>query len=71
MGDDQEDEELFLPLRLFYGGTSFGPRDRREWNHERAVAERVKPAPGAVGGARARAGPDARPDARAQPGGHR
>ena len=41
MGDDQEDEELFLPLRLFYGGRSFSPRDRREWHHERVIAERV------------------------------
>jgi len=42
VGDDEGDEELFLPLRLFYGGRSFGPRDRREWHNERAVAERVK-----------------------------
>ena len=41
MGDDQEDEELFLPLRLFYGGRSFTPRDRREWHHERMIAERI------------------------------
>jgi AcrR family transcriptional regulator len=42
VGDDQEDEELFLPLRLFYAGRSFSPRDRREWHHERVIAERIK-----------------------------
>ena len=42
MGDDEEDEGPFLPLRLFYAGRPFGPRDRREWHNERAVAERVK-----------------------------
>ena len=41
MGDDQGDEELFLPLRLFYSGRSFSPRDRREWHRERTLAERV------------------------------
>ena len=41
MGDDREDEELFLPLRLFYAGRSLTPRDRREWQHERAFAERL------------------------------
>src|SRR5580700_143195 len=41
VGDDQEDEELFLPLRLFYAGRSFSPRDRREWHRERMIAERV------------------------------
>jgi len=41
VSDDEEDEELFLPLRLFYGGRSFTPRDRREWHHERMIAERV------------------------------
>jgi AcrR family transcriptional regulator len=41
VGDDQEDEELFLPLRLFYAGRSFSPRDRREWHHERVIAERI------------------------------
>jgi AcrR family transcriptional regulator len=39
--DDHGDEELFLPLRLFYAGRSFSPRDRREWHHERVIAERV------------------------------
>ena len=47
----QEDEEPFLPLRLFYGGRSFGPRDRHEWHHERAVAERAN-GTGSMGGAR-------------------
>ena len=41
MGDDQGDEELFLPLRLFYAGRSFSPRDRREWHRERMIAERI------------------------------
>ena len=30
MADDEEDEGPFLPLRLFYAGRPFGPRDRRE-----------------------------------------
>jgi AcrR family transcriptional regulator len=54
VGDDREDEELFLPLRLFYAGRSLSPRDRREWQHERAFAERVGRHRGA-GGGRARA----------------
>ena len=41
MGDDEEDEAPFLPLRLFYAGRPFGPRDRRDWQHERAISERV------------------------------
>ena len=41
MSDDQGDEELFLPLRLFYAGRSFSPRDRREWHRERVIAERI------------------------------
>ena len=41
MGDDREDEELFLPLRLFYAGRSLSPRDRRQWRNERAFAERL------------------------------
>jgi AcrR family transcriptional regulator len=44
VGVDEEDEEPFLPLRLFYAGRPFGPRgprDRRERNHERQIAERV------------------------------
>jgi Bacterial regulatory proteins, tetR family len=41
VGDDEEDEGPFLPLRLFYAGRPFGPRDRRDWRNERAMSERV------------------------------
>jgi AcrR family transcriptional regulator len=41
VGDDEEDEGPFLPLRLFYAGRPFGPRDRRDWHNERAMSERV------------------------------
>ena len=40
MREDEEDEELFLPMRLFFGGRAFGPSDRHD-RHERLVAERV------------------------------
>jgi AcrR family transcriptional regulator len=41
VGDDEEDEGPFPPLRLFYAGRPFGPRDRREWHNERALSERA------------------------------
>ncbi|HEX4088876.1 MAG TPA: TetR/AcrR family transcriptional regulator [Trebonia sp.] len=41
MGDDAEDQEPFLPLRLFYAGAPFGPRDRHELHRERALADRM------------------------------
>jgi AcrR family transcriptional regulator len=41
VGDDADDEEPFLPLRLFYAGRPLGPRDRHERHRERAMAERA------------------------------
>jgi AcrR family transcriptional regulator len=41
VSDDREDEELFLPLRLFYAGRSLSPRDRRQWHNEQAIADRL------------------------------
>jgi AcrR family transcriptional regulator len=41
MGEDEEDDGPFLPMRLFYGGTAFGPRGWHERFHERQDAERA------------------------------
>ena len=41
MGEDEEDDRAFLPTRLFYGGTAFGPRGWHERFHERQDAERA------------------------------
>ena len=41
MGDDEEDDGLFLPRPLFYGGRAFGPRGWHERFHERQDAERA------------------------------
>jgi AcrR family transcriptional regulator len=41
VGDDEEDDGIFLPMRLFYGGRAFGPRDWHERFHERQFAERA------------------------------
>lgn len=41
MGEDAEDDVPFLPTRLFYGGTAFGPRGWHERFHERQDAERA------------------------------
>jgi AcrR family transcriptional regulator len=41
VGEDAEDNEPFLPMRLFYGGRGFGPRDWHERFHERQFAERA------------------------------
>ncbi len=44
MGEDEEDEGLFRPMRLFYSGGPFGPsnrRERKERQHERVIAERA------------------------------
>lgn len=41
MGEDEEDDGPFLPMRLFYGGTAFGPRGWHERLHERQDAERA------------------------------
>jgi AcrR family transcriptional regulator len=37
----EEDDRPFLPVRLFYGGTAFGPRGWHERFHERQDAERA------------------------------
>jgi AcrR family transcriptional regulator len=41
VGEDEEDDGPFLPMRLFYGGTAFGPRGWHERFHERQDAERA------------------------------
>jgi AcrR family transcriptional regulator len=41
VGEDEEDDRAFLPTRLFYGGTAFGPRGWHERFHERQDAERA------------------------------
>jgi AcrR family transcriptional regulator len=41
VGEDEEDDRPFLPMRLFYGGTAFGPRGWHERFHERQDAERA------------------------------
>jgi AcrR family transcriptional regulator len=41
VGGDEEDDGSFLPMRLFYGGTAFGPRGWHERFHERQDAERA------------------------------
>jgi AcrR family transcriptional regulator len=41
VGEDAEDDVPFLPTRLFYGGTAFGPRGWHERFHERQDAERA------------------------------
>jgi AcrR family transcriptional regulator len=44
VGEDEEDDGIFLPMRLFYSGRPFGPPDRRdrfERHHERQIADRV------------------------------
>jgi AcrR family transcriptional regulator len=41
VGQDEEDDGPFLPMRLFYGGTAFGPRGWHERFHERQDAERA------------------------------
>src|SRR6202034_1388849 len=41
VGEDEEADRPFLPTRLFYGGTAFGPRGWHERFHERQDAERA------------------------------
>jgi AcrR family transcriptional regulator len=41
VGEDEEDDGPFLPMRLFYGGAAFGPRGWHERFHERQDAERA------------------------------
>jgi AcrR family transcriptional regulator len=41
VGEDEEDDSPFLPARLFYGGTAFGPRSWHDRFHERQDAERA------------------------------
>jgi AcrR family transcriptional regulator len=41
VAEDAEDDGPFLPMRLFYGGTAFGPRGWHERFHERQDAERA------------------------------
>lgn len=39
MGEEREDDQVFVPLRLFYAG---GPADRRERDRERRIAGHVE-----------------------------
>jgi AcrR family transcriptional regulator len=41
VGEEEEVDGPFLPMRLFYGGTAFGPRGWHERFHERQDAERA------------------------------
>jgi AcrR family transcriptional regulator len=41
VGEDEEDEGLFLPLRMFYAGGELSRRDRHERHRERQIAEHL------------------------------